>query len=440
MFSYSSNVFAGVLLNQDNFQYIGSFRLPKGGLGGESASSATLAGSGLLGINEDDNTLYVFGSNSEKVVTEITIPEPVNSSNVSSLNTASVVRSPADLSSGNYNNLKADGTPIANGGKPGGLLLYNDRLIGSSWAYYDGAYEAALSHFSASKNWNVAKNTTSMQGLGSPLYGDVNGGFVGGWMCKIPTKWQLALGGKAITGKGAISVIGRSSLGPSAWAFDPDDVGTVSGTVTAVPLITYTLDHPTLGVYAGPSLYYNMGTDITGVIFPNDSDSVLFFGVHGLGFTGMGDGCYGPYTNIISEHGRQQPELCMGMEIEGTKTCCYDPVSAADDMSHAYPYQSQIWAYKAEDMKAVKDGVKEPWEIIPYAIWGFDLPFSTDKKEVKGAVYNNITKRLYITSSGESVGYDTYPIVNVYKLVLTGQLTLLPGQAKQTTGTGRFIQ
>jgi hypothetical protein len=199
---------------------------------------------------------------------------------------------------------------------------------------------------------------------------------------------------------------------------NPDDVGVVSGTVSATPLITYPLDHPTLGVYAGPSLYYNMGTDITGVAFPAGSDSVLFFGVHGLGFNGTGDGCYGPPTNVISEHGRQSPELCMGNAIEGTKTCCYDPVSASDDLSHAYPYQSQVWAYKASDMRDVKDGTKEPWEITPYAVWPISLPFNSSKNNLLGAVYNNNTKMLYITSSGEEVGYETYPIVNVYRVEL----------------------
>lgn len=417
--------YAAVLLQKSNFTYNGAFRVPQGNLGGESATFNSLANGSVIALNRSAGTLYIHGKGSEKMITEISIPDPVISENVSSLPTASVVRQPADLTSGNYNKLSVAGTDVANGGFPGGFMLYNNRIIGSAYAYYD-QNNGYRSHFAASPTWDANKDFTGLVPLGDPpLYSVVNGGFVGGYMTEIPDEWKERLGGPALTGKGALAVINRSSMGPCAWVFDPDDIGTETPPIQATPVVGYTVEHPTLGTYEGPSMLYNMGVAINGIIFPPGTDSVLFFGRHGLGADGLGTGCYGPGTDDPSEAGRTAtsvPNTCHGNVIEGTKVCCYDPV-LFDAGNHAYPYVHKVWAYDAHDFQKVVDGdinpetgvAYKPWDIVPYDSWTLDpLPFAQGRYEIRGAAYDPASSTLYITALGETVGYETFPIVHAY--------------------------
>ena len=97
------------------------------------------------------------------------------------------------------------------------------------------------------------------------------------------------------------------------------------------------------------------------MVFPEGTRSVLFFGRHGLGKF-----CYGPGTTDQQLVGRPTDG--------GVDTWCHDPTSA-NKGTHAYPYHYYVWAYDANDLAAVKAGQKQPWEVKPYAVWPFSLPF-----------------------------------------------------------------
>lgn len=114
--------------------------------------------------------------------------------------------------------------------------------------------------------------------------------YLGGYMTVIPSEWQDSLGGKALTGHGCTSIISHQSTGPSAWAFDPDQLGAVAP-VPSQPLVYYNLEHPSLGTWDHPlpaNPIYNISTLITGVVFPTGTRTILF-----IGRTGMGEQCYG---------------------------------------------------------------------------------------------------------------------------------------------------
>ncbi|GKT07859.1 hypothetical protein [Desulforhabdus sp. TSK] len=302
--NYSHSAEIGPLLQKENLVYKGAFRVPAGNLGGESKRSNTLGfGGGCLTYNKTRNSLYI--STYERLILELSIPKPIISNNISDLNTATLLQYPVDLTSGNYDNLKEDRTPITNGGVPGGFLLYNNKLVGSAYAYYDGAYQGTYSHFTASPNWIAdGKQFKGLQKVGvNPINPtSVNGGFVGGYMCAIPQEWQATFGGPALTGKGAISVIGRSSTGPCAWVFNPDAIAE-NTTCPAKILLGYPSGHTTLGAYTDVSnLYYNRTAEYNGMVFPSGSSSILFFGRIGLGVTGEGDSCYGSNIADASKH------------------------------------------------------------------------------------------------------------------------------------------
>lgn len=403
----------GKLLQESDLIYEGAFRVPRENLGGDSTYPQTLARGGVgLTYNSNNNSLIMISRGSEKLAVEISIPTSKIDGNIANLNTAVLMQVPGNVANSQWDNLKIDGTAVGNGGSPGGLLVYNNKLIGSAYAYYDGNSEAARSHFTASLNWTTTGSQFSgMYRVGihptSPV--GANGGFVGGYMAHVPPEWQSSFGFPVLTGKGAIAVITRSSLGPSAWGFNPDSLGT-QDPVNATFMVGYPSGHETLGTYSStPSLYYNMATQLNGLVFPQGSDSVLFFGRHGLGLTGEGDTCYGTGTDNINLVGTQDS---FGNDY------CYDPVNSGKG-EHGYPYINQVWAYDAQELVDVKNGLKNPWDIIPYARWEFELPFAFGMKIINGVAYDPATQRIFIAqheSDSISNPYEPYPIIHVFSI------------------------
>lgn len=417
---------SGTLLQEENFVYKGAFRVP-------DIQSLAFGGSGLT-FNQNNNSLLIFGR--DKKTIEISIPATISSSsNISDLAYATVLRGPIDLTGGLWDDLKADGGAVGNGGSPGGMLVYNNKIIGSAFAYYDAGYQAARSHFSASINWDTAGiNFSGFKQVGINVISAtaVNGGYVGGYMTLVPTEWQTALGGVALTGKGAIPIITRTSLGPCAWSFNPDDIGTKEP-VPATMLVGYPPNHPTLGTYSTssqPSLYFNMGTQIGGIVFPKGSRTVLFYGRHGLGATGKGDTCYGPASGSTAETGNLSTNLppnntCDGQAMTGPDPCCYDPTDSSKG-THAYPYVYRVWAYDAQELANVKSGninqqtgsTYKPWDIRPYAIWNLDFPLAIKNNgNISGAAYDPTTSQIFIVDpKGDKHGLDTFPLIHVYQV------------------------
>ena len=51
-------------------------------------------------------------------------------------------------------------------------------------------------------------------------WGSMLGGWTGGYMAPVPSEWQTALGGKAVTGSNTTSRIQRTSFGPALSRYD----------------------------------------------------------------------------------------------------------------------------------------------------------------------------------------------------------------------------
>ncbi|MDA8413569.1 MAG: hypothetical protein M0023_07235 [Desulfobacteraceae bacterium] len=449
-FLLSISSFANVLIQQNQLVYEGSFRVPLGNLGGASTYPQTLArGGGGLTYNAKNNSLIMISRYSEKLAVEISIPTLIISGDISKLNTANLVQVPGNIANGQWANLASDGSTIPNGGVPGGLLVYNNELIGSSWAYYDGANQATRSHFTASLNWaTTGAEFNGMFSVGNPLAGiKSNGGFVGGYMALVPPDWQSKLGYPVLTGLGGTPVISRTSLGPDAWGFNPTDLGKITP-VPARCFLAYTTNHPTLGNFDATSLYFNRVTQVRGLVFPVGSDSLLFFGRQGLGSTGKGDTCYGPGTSSPSQAATQTQiqawvsanggtnYSCGSTKMSGTEgdDCCYDAVDSSKGV-HGYPYAYWVWAYDANDLLAVKLGTINPWDIKPYAIWELKLPYSSDTDPhtgphiINGAAYDPSTQRIFISqdlADDTTNKYEPYPIIHVYKLNYSSPTVLAP--------------
>ncbi len=377
---------ADPLILSSDLVYQGAFRVPQG------AQDFSYANDGIA-YYATNNSLFVkckganFNDTSQQKVTEINIPTLVNSSNISSLNTATLKQACADITENHLNPQN-----ITNGMVIGGLMAYNNKLIGSTWAYYDGAGQQTLSHFYHSLNVSQTGTYKGHYALNvSPAFA----GYVGGYMTTVPSQWQSLVGGPALTGSCCHAIIGKQSTGPSVWVFDPDLMG-VQNPVPATPLVYYNLDHPTLGTWGYPlpaNPVYNIMTKITGIVWPTGTRTILLFGS-----TGLGSQCYGGTTQLGSGS-------------------CNDPDYPQDKGVHAYPYAYYVWAYDANDFVSVKNGVKKPWEIVPYSHWQLTLPFDAAKAELNGAAYDPATKRIYVSQyCADNSPVYCLPVIHAFQL------------------------
>jgi hypothetical protein len=236
-----------------------------------------------------------------------------------------------------------------------------------------------VSHFTLS-----SLNLASAQVRGLFPLGTLGGGFVGGYMAAIPPEWQAALGAPDLTGQAAIPIISRTSSGPAAFGFEPSNLG--SAIAPDIPYVYYPINHQ-LGWNSDP--LFNGTTTINGAAFAPGTRSVLFIGANGVGPIGYGEAqdyndIYRPYKGYHSQDG---------------------------------VYQYEVWAYDVVDLLAVKNGLKQPWEIRPYQTWSFDVPVFDGGKTVGGTAFDPATGRLFISQMGTGVGRT--PLIQVFQLSVT---------------------
>jgi len=376
------------LVQSNNLVRLGSFKVPTGLHVGSGDAELEYGGT-ALGFNPARNSLFITGHDWDQLNEEISIPTLGG--------TATRLQSLTDPFEGHVDDIGASGN------KTGGHFVYNGKLYVTAYTYYDASFSQKRSHF-------VRPVDLSVKGqiAGPYSVGPLNPGFYSGYMTVIPSAWRAALGGPVITGNCCLSIITRTSLGPAAFVIDPETLGTSA----AIPLVYYNADHPTLGVYSSDGINpaYNRATQITGVVFPEGTSTVLFFGS-----TGLGESCYGEGTNNQALHHTPVPGY---PDVQ----YCYDPVGAGGKGDHGYPYASYIWAYDARDFAAVKAGTKQPWQVTPYTTW--TLPLSdTGYNRLGGATYDPATNRIYVS---QLRGDEARPLIQVYTV---SNATTTPPQA-----------
>lgn len=367
----------GGLIQAGNLRFLYSFTVPSAGA---CPGSCFNYGGEALAFNAARNSLFLSGNTQASPVGEISIPSQGGA--------ASILQAPTDATDGKLGGINPGS---ATEKRVGGLLVNGPSLIISGYDFYDVANGGTqrVSHMRRLVDLSAKGQSSSFTQIG-PL----NAGYYAGRMTAIPQEWQAALGGKALTGQSLIPGPLRTSSGPSAFAFDPSSLGSPA----AIPLVYYPDNHATLGRYlfGTGTAYYNGADLINGVVFPDGTSSVLFFGKHGT--TPL---CYGPGTSDKALGGKPSGD--------GVDPWCYDP-NKGDKGSHGYPYIAQVWAYDANDLAKAKAGQLQPWDVKPYAIW--TLP--NIGYDVGGAAYDPATKRIYVV--GKNQGPFSAPIIFVYQI------------------------
>ena len=390
IFQFPSLVFsASKLLQSSDVTYMGSFRVPTGQIGVSSFDYSKA----IIAYNSANNSLFITSNVYVQAFAEINIPE-LKTGALDNLNTATVMQNFFDITEGHIGNIMTGGACcIANGTRIGGAVVYNNKIIGTSYSYYDTSNEAVLSHFISGLTLSASGDFAGMY----QLTGAPTASFLSGYMCEIPREYQSVLGGTHLTGNGALSIISRTSYGPAAFSFNANNLG-ITVPLPVTPLMYYNTAYPSVGRWdpLGTSgrtplaVSWNGTGMIRGIAFPDGTKSVLF-----IGLNGDGTFCYG--TGGTS--GGQ----------------CYDPLSV-DKGQHAYPYHYKIWAYNVDDFISAKNGTKNPYDVIPYTTWELVSPYGVTGLEPGGAAYDKTNQRLYVAQlrTDSAFGYTSGPIINVY--------------------------
>jgi hypothetical protein len=376
-----------VLLQAGHLVYEGAFRLPA------NTTGSTFDGGGRpMTFDPAKGTLLIAGI-SQQQIAEVSIPAIRTGASLSDLATATVV-TPFKVVV-NFGGLNCSEAKLT-----GGILQWGGDLISSAYCYFEGGTEKKSHH---------------RNGVGPVQVGTIGAGYVSAWMAPIPTEWRAAFGGPALTGQGSIPIISRTSSGPAASVFNPADVG-VLDPVPATPVVGYPYNDSgtwqTLGRADSDGTLWSSTQHMGGMVFPPGTSSVLFF----AGRKAKGPFCYGNGTPDQALHGTDPDGP------GGEDQYCWDPVNT-DKGTHGYPYAHFVYAYDANELVAVKNGQKQPWQVVPYATWEFDVPFQHGQRVIEGVAYDPATKRIYLTA-GNGDGYK--PLVHVFTVDAAASVTTSP--------------
>jgi hypothetical protein len=429
------------LLHESDLSYLGAFALPQGAAGndpnGFSYSSAFMAGNVYYDSRHGNSpTLFISGYLSAGYVSstpslaQVAIPELADPALVglSGLQTATMLQPFADPSAGH--------DPLNGSGFCSYLAL--NALVGFCAVAYDASGSQSAAAFVA-RSYDLSNpNAAGPYPIGTGYQT-----LFGSYATLVPSEWQGALAAKAIAGNAPWSIISVNSAGPGIHTVDIDGLlatPAAGTTIASTPLAYYPNDHQQLGAWnsnlpgqivdgtsvptitvtdpqgrsglivgngGGPTWtipYNDSSMKILGVLFPDNTRSVLFFGKKGLG-----PYCYGEGTSDASLHGSVVPGT------NGEVIYCFDPNGVNGKGDHAYPYSYFVWAYDVNDYVAVVQGNREPWMVFPYTGWTFTLFGADDMGSGLGGVaWDPSTRRMYLAALCADA--NCQPIIHAFQI------------------------
>ncbi len=345
----------------------GCFRLPTGWTG--EFGSFSYGGAGAA-FNPSGPGLFIIGHPYGNWVAEVSLPTPGDCANLAGLPFASFRQPFSDPTDGQGAKIliDANGQPINSSIRANGLLVVGDKLLVDRFAWYDAANQQVTSHFVRSKTLSQTGSVIGPTRIDG-AHGD-KAGFTSGPMAAIPLEWQALFGGDALAEQWGIPIVTRASYGPAAFVFTSADIG-VKTPVPSVPVLYYEdVDgHRTLGAWNSSGQLWNSNANNGGFAFVPGTRSLLYVINRGMG----------PF--------------------------CYDNQNGcppgAQSVTSSQPYQPSIYFYDANDLLAVKNGTKHPWEPVPYATLpiGPLNPYFTAGP--LASALDPVNKRLYIVTAGD---------------------------------------
>lgn len=365
-------------------RYVGAFRLPAGTFGGSDLNYSE----GPLAV--DGSALFIVGHAHHQAVAEFVVPGLGASTRPEELPMADAPVQPfiplLDRAPDDPDGLDRIGGLALVAGAEGRLLLV------SAYEYYDAPGDNRRTTLVVRDPARLA--TSPVDGA----YALGGAAHAAGWMSPVPAPWGAAVGAPMIAGASSgIPIVSRTSVGPSAFAFDPADLRPGADPGASVPtraLLDYDLTRPLhddlSNASGGNDLWTHLSRAVFGFVVPGTRTYLV------VGHSG-GHGARGVCYKCVPDGGDAP---CGGY-------CARDP----DD---AGPF---FWAYDVEELVAAGSGERPPYGARPYAYGPFTPPFPA--REIGGGAYDADTGLLYLTlqRADRTQGpYANPPIVAVYEV------------------------
>jgi hypothetical protein len=233
-------------------------------------------------------------------------------------------------------------------------------------------------------------------------YFEVQGrpGHTAGWMSPIPDSWRSDLGGDFLIGNSSgIPIMSRTSVGPSAFVFNPRDIAgkkSVSTPVATTRLLDFSLAHRLHDDLSNQSrqndLWNHLSRAVYGLVVPG-TRTYATFGHSGGNESGIG-------YKIVQDNGK--------------RTGGYSSF-AVNDNYHYY------WLWDVNDFVRVRTGEVEPHDVRPYEHGIFQTPFEGRAHELGGGAFDASTGRIYLTAQKadrQQGRYANPPVVMAYKAIV----------------------
>lgn len=380
-------------------EYRGAFRLPQGAIGGSTWSY----GGGALAYNPDGDpavpddaypgSLYGTGFDGQ-LVSEVSIPAPVIAANhdATLLPVAETLQPFSDVSAGLKNLIPGRSSSYVGGLAylpPQGAQL-TPKI---NWAALEPSDDGGDNDGLGWSELDLA--APQAQGLWhiGPRGDEFHSSRTENYLFDIPRSWadQHVDGQYLAAGRSGRAGASGASQGPTLYSTAPWNSGNPPASGAEV-------DATALLYYPALAQCYDHGT----CYYPDykacddwDGGAWLTAGsksaVLVVGSKGMGDVYYGD----------ARPQDC-DQYYRGY---------------HCGPYQGQFLFYDSDDLATVAAGLRQPWEVLPYAVFNAEPYLWPDcRYQLGGAAFDRDRGILYVIQKNVDETSDSQPLVHVFQV------------------------
>lgn len=369
------------LMDIGALQWLGAFRVPAGQLGGIPGDSFHYCTDPVIAMGSGPGRMLMVGQDlggtkEIRTAAELAVPPLIASDDLGETHVAEFTQPFANL---------LDGVPVVPDGWDTDRVvsgLYHDRASGrlavNVTRYYDAGFPPNAHTTLVLERGDALAQTAGKRGF----FRMSGGARSSGWISPVPPKLQSGLGGTHLFGNSdGFSILGRASIGPSAFAYDLARITGASppangAAIDAQPLIDFPITHPLTPedqLEAPGQIWTVLSRAMYAFIVPG-SRTYLALG-HSAGHRA---GCrYGVPS--------WDPDGGSG----------YHPIDPTDVGNH-------YWAFRVDDMLAVRRGELAAHELRPYAHGDWVLPWQGERyagrlRYVGGACLDPDTGRLYVS-------------------------------------------
>lgn len=431
----------------NDFNYAGGFRLPEGKIDGAVSGGEIKQNRGAIGMGTTSDKMFIQGLvNSKYAWCEMNIPELNVETTFDKMNKATLSQDFAEIEA------NADDR----GEHPKNRYMYcyvhKGQLIGHAVHNYDSHGKDKY------MVWKVEDATNLSTSKVSGLF-ELDCAYLGsGWISEVPDEWKEAFGCNHVIGHAHnFSISHRASIGPTCYGIDLDQI---TADIVVEPIKTqeflsypfaknkalYKTKYPDMiqsdlnwkdtDLVTYEDAGYNTKRKHDDVNWPNGPNAVSYpdqnpplgndiqpkLSRGAFGFIIPGTSTYAVFGQMFGHTYGSGYRINNDESVNNPKFIPPKPAHYSGPAPYVHKDRdSCLWFYDVNDLLDVKNGLKKPWDIIPYEYHVINYPNQNTKLydrgndvgNVFGGTYDKEKNRLYLGVRG----YDnSKPLILAYDI------------------------